>query len=166
MSSSPVRCLATAALLLSAATVHALERVPVLTLEVAQAMARGCETLAKAKGWRMNISVVDAGANAIVFTRMDRAFLGSADIAIRKAQFAANFPFTTRFASELIYGKDGKPGALPGFGETPGVIAYAGGLPVMAAGAHVGGVGVSGGSPDEDEQCAAAGLDAVKDALK
>lgn len=166
MTCSSTRCLVAAALLLGTAAGHALERVPVLNLETAQAMSRGCEALAKAKGWRMNIAVVDAGANLIVFSRMDRAFLGSADIATRKARFAANFPFTTRFAEELIYGKDGKPGALPGFGETPGVIAYAGGLPIMAAGTHVGGIGVSGGSPDEDEQCAAAGLDAVKDALK
>jgi glc operon protein GlcG len=49
----------------------------------------------------------------------------------------------------------------------PGIIAFAGGLPIMSAGgAHVGAIGVSGGTADQDEQCAQAGLDAAKDALK
>lgn len=163
---SSARCLATASLLLCAATTQALERAPVLSLEVAQAMSRTCEVMAKAKGWRMNIAVVDAGANMIVFHRMDQAFLGSSDMATRKARFSAGFPFSTRYAGELTFGKDGKPGAVPGLADMPGVVTFAGGLPIMAGAVQVGGIGVSGGSPDEDEQCAAAAIDAVKDALK
>ncbi|MDL2337999.1 MAG: heme-binding protein [Pseudomonadota bacterium] len=166
MSNWSARLVAVMSLSLSGIAVQALEREPVMTLDVAQDMSRACVAFAKAKGWRMNIAVVDAGANVIAFSRMDHSFLGSGDIATRKAKFAASFPVSTRYAGELVYGKDGKPGTLPGFVEMPGVVAFAGGLPVMAAGAHVGGIGVSGGSPDEDEQCAAAALDAVKGALK
>ena len=166
MSKSCAGCLAAASLLLCAAAAQALDRVPVLSLDVAQTMSRTCETLAKVKGWRMNIAVVDAGTNLIAFSRMDQAFLGSTDIAISKAKFSGSFPFSTRYAGELTFGKDGKPAPVPGLADIPGVVTFAGGLPIMVAGVQVGGIGVSGGSPDEDEQCAAAALDAVKDALK
>jgi glc operon protein GlcG len=157
---------AAALLLLACSTApQALERLPVLDLDTARRMAGACEALATQKGWRMNIAVVDAGANLLVFARMDRAFLGSGEIAIGKAAFSARFPFSTRFAEELAYGKGGKAPAVPGLAQTPGVVAFAGGLPVMAGTVQVGGIGVSGGSPDEDEQCAAAGLAAVKPAL-
>ncbi|HKX95074.1 MAG TPA: heme-binding protein [Methylibium sp.] len=161
-----LRRLAALALLASAGAAPALERVPALDLDTARRMAGACEALAQQKGWRMNIAVVDAGAHLLVFSRMDRAYLGSGEIAIRKAAFSARFPFTTRFAEELAYGKPGQPPAVPGLAQTPGVVAFAGGLPVVAGGVQVGGIGVSGGSPDEDEQCAAAGLAAVQPALK
>jgi glc operon protein GlcG len=160
-----LRRLAALALLASTAAAAALERVPALDLDTARRMAGACEALAQQKGWRMNIAV-DAGAHLLVFSRMDRAYLGSGEIAIRKAAFSAQFPFTTRFAEELAYGKPGQPPAVPGLAQTPGVVAFAGGLPVVAGGVQVGGIGVSGGSPDEDEQCAAAGLAAVQPALK
>ena len=153
------------ALLLAVAPAQALDRVPLLTLDVAQKMVATCEGLAREKGWRMQIAVVDAGAHLIAFERMDRAFLGSGDIALQKARFAANFPFSTRFAGELTFGKDGKGGPVPGLASIPGVVTFAGGLPIMAGGAHVGGIGVSGASADEDEACAKAAIDAVKDSL-
>ena len=80
---------------------------------------------------------------------------------------SANFPFPTRVFGELAFGKDGKPGAVPGIANVPGLITFAGGLPVMTANkAHIGGIGVSGGTADQDEECAKAGLDAVQNDLK
>jgi uncharacterized protein GlcG (DUF336 family) len=56
---------------------------------------------------------------------------------------------------------------IPGIAQVPGIIAFAGGLPLMTADkAHVGGIGVSGGTADQDEECAQAGIDAAKDMLK
>ncbi|MGY9053998.1 MAG: heme-binding protein [Alphaproteobacteria bacterium] len=48
----------------------------------------------------------------------------------------------------------------------PGVIAFAGGLPIKAGDHQIGGIGVSGASADQDEECAQAGLDAAADDLK
>jgi uncharacterized protein GlcG (DUF336 family) len=49
----------------------------------------------------------------------------------------------------------------------PGLMAMPGGLPITTAnGVPVGAIGVSGGTPDQDEECAQAGIDAVKDQLK
>ena len=59
----------------------ALDKMPALSLDLAKKMAAGCEAKAKEMGWKMNISVVDSGANEIFFERMDGAYLGSGDIA-------------------------------------------------------------------------------------
>jgi uncharacterized protein GlcG (DUF336 family) len=145
---------------------YALDKTPVLSLDVARKLVAGCEAKAVEKGWKMNIAIVDTGANLIEFSRMDRSFLGSGDIALRKAQTAARFPFPTRVIEDLSYGKDKKGGSLPGLALVPGMIAFAGGLPVMSGGVPVGAIGVSGGTADEDELCAQAALEAAKKALE
>ncbi|MEM7250028.1 MAG: heme-binding protein [Pseudomonadota bacterium] len=144
----------------------AVQMSPVLTVAVAKKMVDACEAKAAAEGWLLNIAVVDSGANLVAFRRMDGAFLGSIDIAIDKARTSAWFPFPTRFIAELAYGKDGQPGGLPGVAELDNVIAFAGGLPIMAGKAHIGGIGTSGATADQDEVCAQAALDAVAADLK
>jgi uncharacterized protein GlcG (DUF336 family) len=167
MSVHPFRSILSIALLLVSSPALALDSAPVLSLDVAKQMVVGCETQANAKGLKMNISVVDAGANQIVFERMDGAPLGSARIAQMKAQSSAWFPIPTRTIQELAYGKDLKGGSIPGWVLMPGLMAMPGGLPITTAnGVPVGAIGVSGGTPDQDETCAQAGLDAVKNLLK
>ena len=146
---------------------RALDKAPILTLNLARKMAAGCEAKAKEMNWKMNISVVDSGANQIFFEKMDGAYLGSGDIALHKAQTSARFPFPTRGVQELAYGKDLKGGMVPGLALVPGIVAFAGGLPIVTEDkVHIGGIGVSGGTSDQDEMCAQAGIDAVKDSLK
>jgi uncharacterized protein GlcG (DUF336 family) len=146
----------------------AVEKAPTLTLDVAQKLVAGCQAKATEKGWKMNIAIVDAGANLVAFERMDGAFLGSVMISENKAETSAKFPFPTRMLAELAFGKDMKGGGMvPGIAMVPGVITFAGGLPIKTAdGAHIGGIGVSGGTADQDEECAQAGLDGAKDVLK
>jgi glc operon protein GlcG len=145
----------------------ALDKTPVLSLDLAKKMAAGCEAKAREMNWKMNVAVVDSGANEIFFERMDGAYLGSGDIARHKAETSARFPFPTRGIEQLAYGKDLKGGTVPGLALVPGIVAFAGGLPVMTEDkTHIGAIGVSGGTADEDETCAQAGIDAVKDALK
>jgi len=91
----------------------ALDKMPVLTLDLAKQLAAGCEAKAKEMHWKMNISVVDSGANQIFFERMDGAYLGSGDIALHKAQTSARFPFPTRGVEQLVYGKDLKGAPCP-----------------------------------------------------
>ena len=88
----------TAAILIcvSSPAAWALDKAPVLTMDLAKKLAAGCEAKAKEMNWKMNISVVDSGANQIFFERMDGAYLGSGEIALHKAQTSARFPFPTR----------------------------------------------------------------------
>ena len=64
----------------------ALEKKPVMNLELAKKMADACEAKKSTTEWRpLNIAIVDSGADLILFRRQDGAFLGSIDIAINKA---------------------------------------------------------------------------------
>lgn len=97
---------------------------------------------------KMNIAVVDAGANLKAFARMDGAFLGSADIAMKKAKTARMFDAPTGALGSLT-----QPGGpLYGLEETNGgLVTFAGGLPLKnAAGQVIGAIGVSGSSIEND----------------
>ena len=123
----------------------ALDKMPIVSLDLAKKMAAGCEAKAKEMNWKLNISIVDSGANEIFFEKMDGAYLGSRDIAFHKAQTAAHFPFPTRFFQELAFGKDLKGGMAPGIAYVPNLIAFPGGLPIMTADkVQIGAIGVSG----------------------
>jgi glc operon protein GlcG len=98
---------------------------------------------------------------------MDGSALGSGLISQLKAETSAKFGYATRDVGEWAHGKDNKGGFLPGIAQVPGVISFAGGLPIKTeGGALIGGIGVSGGTPDQDEACAQAGLDEAKGMLK
>ena len=147
---------------------HHIKNKRVLTLDLAKAMADGCEAhFAKQTDWRsLNIAIVDDGGRLKLFRRMDNSFLLSIDIAMLKAGTSAGLPFPSRLVGELAFGKEGKPGPVPGIADIPGVAAFPGGLPIITKdGQHIGGIGVSGATGDQDEECAQAGLDAVKDML-
>lgn len=146
---------------------QALDQKPILTLDIAKAMADACEAMAVAEGWRpVNIAIFDDGANLKLFRRQENAFLGSIQVSQMKGHTSSMFPFPTRVFAELGYGKDGEPGMIPGIVEIPGIASFAGGLPIMTAGGQqIGAIGVSGATADEDEACAQAGIDAVADML-
>jgi len=133
----------------------------ILTQATAKKMADACEAAAKAKGWKMVIAILDAGGNLKHFTRMDDSFLISVGISQSKANTSASVPFSSRKFGEIA------KSMVPGLELTPNTATFAGGLPIITAGgAHIGAIGVSGASADDDEACAQAGIDAVKDALK
>ncbi len=62
-----------------------------IALEQAQKLIEAAKTKAKSIDTKMNIAVVDGGANLVAFVRMDDAWLGSVDIAIKKAKTARFF---------------------------------------------------------------------------
>ncbi|MBV8090179.1 MAG: heme-binding protein [Alphaproteobacteria bacterium] len=143
----------------------ALEMRPVLTLDVARKIVEACIAKAQQQGWKMHVAVLDIGGNLKAFARMDDAQLLSEEVAMRKAYTAAALPRSTREVAELAYSNpDRRPG---GIAFLPHVAVIQGGLPIMTAdGVHIGGVGVSGSTAQNDEACAQAGLDSVKDELK
>ena len=146
--------------LAAAGTAAAIEQRPVLTLDVAKKMAAACEAKAKQEGWKMNIAIVDSGGNLMYFLRQDDAFLKSIEIAQLKAGTSAGFPFSTKQVGEVS-------AKVPGISFVPGIVTFEGGLPIMTADSkHIGAIGVSGGTAEQDGVCAQAGLDAVKSDLK
>ena len=130
-----------------------------ITLEEAQRIISAAEEKAGQMGQPMNIAVMDAGRNLIAFHRMDGAWVASTDIAIDKAFTSAGRGLTTRKIGEMA--QPGQP--LFGINTTNGgrIVIFAGGIPLMRDGEVIGAIGVSGGTVDEDEEVAEAGVAAL-----
>lgn len=145
-------------LLLLAATVQAAgpqKQLPGdLTLAQAQEVLKAALVKAEAQGVPMNIAVVDAGGNLKAFAREDGAFLGSIDVATKKARTARFFNMST---AQL--GAASQPGKeLYGIEVTnDGLVIFGGGELLIKNGVIVGAIGVSGGSVAEDTNVAKAG---------
>ncbi len=107
----------------------------------------------------MDIAIVDAGGNLKAFIRMDGAWLGSIDIAIKKAKTARYFDMPTG-----VIGSLSQPGG-PLYGiehSNDGLITFPGGVPITnAAGDIIGAIGVSGSSVENDHDVATAGAEAL-----
>ena len=109
-------------------------------------------------GQPMNIAVVDAGGNLVAHVRMDKAWLGSIDISIKKAFTARAFDTSTKELSKLAQpGKDFYGIHASNDGK---VMIFAGGIPLKRGEEVVGAIGVSGGSGEQDQSVAEAGATA------
>ena len=127
-----------------------------ITLEAARRVVSAAEEKAREIGQPMDIAVLDGGRNLKSFARMDNAWLGSIEIAIDKAYTSTSFEMSTEdLASQA---QPGQP--LFGINTTNNsrVVIFAGGIPLQRDGQVVGAVGVSGGTPDQDQQVAEAGV--------
>jgi len=126
-----------------------------LSLEEAKMIVQNAEAKAKEISVMMNIAVVDVGRNLVAFERMDKAWLGSVNIAINKAYTAVAFNMTTE-----DLGKESQVGkSLFGIHATNNgrLVIFGGGIPLTKKGELVGAIGVSGGAVPQDIEVAKAG---------
>src|SRR5690606_37152946 len=130
-----------------------------ITLAQAEKIIAAAKKKATEIDTKMNICIVDGGANQVAFVRMDGAWLGSADIALKKAKTARFFDMPT-----------GEIGKLSQPGESLFNIEHSnGGLISFPSGVRlknkdvdiIGAVGVSGSSVENDHNVATAGAEAL-----
>ena len=133
-----------------------------ITLKQAQAAVQAAHEKSLEIGVKMNIAVVDAGANLVAFIRMDDAWLGSLDIAIKKAKTARFFDMPTG----AIGGLSQPGGPLYHIEHSNnGLITFPGGIPIKGDGGGVmGAIGVSGNTVENDHIVAEAGVRAIEQA--
>jgi uncharacterized protein GlcG (DUF336 family) len=126
-----------------------------VTLEEARKIIAAAERRAKEIGQPMNIAVADDGGNLVAHARMDNAWIGSVDIAINKAFTARAFDISTADLARLSQSGNQFFGIhASNHGR---VMIFAGGVPLRRGGRVIGGVGVSGGSGEQDHSVAEAG---------
>lgn len=126
--------------------------------EAALAAARAAVRRAEALDIRINVAVVDAAGTPLAFLRMHGSPLHSIRIAEDKAYTAASFGLSTARWDAVV----GDNAALrAGLAQRERLIMFGGGLPILHDGACIGGIGVSGGSEEQDEVCARAGLEVL-----
>ena len=127
-----------------------------ISLEEAQNVIWAAMQKAEEIGQPMNVAVVDNGRDLKAFARMEDAWLGSIDIAINKAFTSASFLMPTQDLAEMtqpgqpLYGLE-----TTNFGR---VVNFAGGIPLMRGEEAAGAIGVSGGTVDQDQEVAEAGV--------
>jgi uncharacterized protein GlcG (DUF336 family) len=130
-----------------------------ITLEQAQTAIQAALGKAKELNTKMDISVVDTSSNLKAFVRMDGAWLGSIDIAIKKARTASLFETNTGKIGQLS-----QPGG-PLYNiehSNGGLITFPGGVPIKTkTGEIIGAIGVSGSTVENDQAVAEAGAAAV-----
>ncbi|MBE8719625.1 GlcG/HbpS family heme-binding protein [Sphingobacterium pedocola] len=130
-----------------------------ITLDQAEKIITSAKERAASIDTKMNIAVVDAGANLLAFARMDGAWLGSLDISIKKAKTARFFDMDTGAIGELSQ----PGGSLYNIEHSNrGLITFPGGIPVKnSSGEIIGAIGVSGSSVENDHDVATAGANAL-----
>ena len=130
-----------------------------VTLADARRVIAAAEKKAAEIGQPMNIAVVDGGGNLVAHVRMDKAWIGSVDISIKKAWTSRAFDITTKDLGENSQSGDQFFGIHAS--NNGRVMIFAGGIPLKRGGEVVGGVGVSGGSGKQDHAVAEAGAAAL-----
>jgi glc operon protein GlcG len=123
----------------------------VLTLEAAEKVAAAAEAEAKKRNARVVIVVVDDGGYPLIVKRLDDTQVASVDVGIGKARTAAIFRRPSKDFEDQI--KSGRVASL----VLPGATPLQGGIPLAFNGKVVGAIGVSGNTPQEDEDIAKAG---------
>jgi glc operon protein GlcG len=123
----------------------------VLTLEVAKKIAAAAEAEAKKRGATVVIVVVDDGGHLLLLERLDDTQVASVEVGIGKARTAAIFRRPSKVFEDQV--RDGRVAAL----ALPGATPLQGGIPVEFEGKVIGAIGVSGNTPQEDEDIAKVG---------
>ncbi|MCB9959948.1 MAG: heme-binding protein [Rhodospirillaceae bacterium] len=126
-----------------------------LTLEGADQVMAAAMAFAAEQGWAATVCVSDGAGVPLLVRRSDGAWPASVDIAIGKAATAIRFGKPSGALEDMING--GRTAFVGTAGGTP----LRGGVPISVGGAVVGSVGVSGLTPDKDEQVALAGAAAL-----
>lgn len=131
-----------------------------ISLEAASVAANAAIEHAKKSGWRINVAVVDRAGHLVTFMRMPNSYIHSIELAIDKAYTSASFGFRTKDWMSLVSHDEGMK---LGFSSRKRLVVFGGGIPIELEGEQewIGGIGVSGASEAQDEECAIAGLAAI-----
>ncbi|MFY0805681.1 GlcG/HbpS family heme-binding protein [Peribacillus frigoritolerans] len=139
-----------------------IQKKAILPQELVSKMLNYAMSKAKELDTKSCIAIIDDGGNLAGFIKMDGSNLMPSQIAQNKAYTAVGFGLPTADWYPSI--KD-TPSLLHGLVHTDRMTIFGGGCPIYIEGELVGGIGVSGGTPDQDTECAQAALHAIEELL-
>jgi len=132
----------------------------VLTLEAAKQIVAASEADAKRRGATVVIVVVDDGGHVLLLERLNDTQVASVEVGIAKARTAAIFRRPSKVFEDQV--RDGRVAAL----ALPGATPLQGGVPIVYEGKVIGAIGVSGNTPQEDEDIAKVGAASAAAAIE
>lgn len=128
---------------------------------MAKKIALAAEKKATENNINVVISIYDNSGNLKYFQRMDNTSYGSIRISQLKAKTSASMPVSSKALTERSANMPANP-----YSAIPDILLLSGGLPIITQdGQHIGAIGISGATPELDEHCAKAGLEAIVDDL-
>ena len=148
-------CLALACTLTAPAAQPQLITKKALSLDAARTIAAAAEAFARKNNWSVTLAILDDGGHLLYFQRMDGVNIGAIEVCLRKAESAVKFKRPGKAFADRIPGQ-------PQVMVIPGAFPFEGGLPIVAGGEVIGGIGVSGATAEQDAMIAQAGLDALE----
>jgi uncharacterized protein GlcG (DUF336 family) len=128
-----------------------------LSLADAQKVLEGAQSHAAKLGIRVSIAVVDAGGHLVVLQRMDGASPMTPAVAEGKALGAAMFQRDGGWLLSVANDRPAFYSAVSGMARSR-IVPGLGSVPIKIDGVAAGAVGVSGGAPEQDLECAEAGV--------
>jgi uncharacterized protein GlcG (DUF336 family) len=131
---------------------------PPITLTQAKKVMAGAEAEAMKNKWLMVITILDSGGNVVMVQRLDGAQFGSIAVSKDKAYSAVAFRRPTKIFQDAL----AKGGENLRLLQLNGASTLDGGVPIVADGKVIGGIGVSGATGEQDAQVARAGADSLK----
>jgi ATP:cob(I)alamin adenosyltransferase len=125
---------------------------PPISLEILERMAERAKEKSRELGVPVVFSAVDGGGNLLLLERMEGALPGSVEVSAGKAYTANAFHMPTHELGQAAR----QDGPLYGIeNAAPGkIILFGGGFPYVSGGQIVGGIGVSGGTVEQDIEIA------------
>jgi uncharacterized protein GlcG (DUF336 family) len=129
-----------------------------ISLEEARKPAAAARAEAARNNWTMAIAIVDTSGNLVYYEKMDNTQIASATVAIDKARSAVLYKRPTKAFQDAVAGG----GAGLRILRLQGAMPVEGGQPLIRDGKIIGAIGVSGDTSEHDNQCATAGVAALK----
>ncbi|GAA1931595.1 GlcG/HbpS family heme-binding protein [Streptantibioticus ferralitis] len=124
-----------------------------VTLEAANALIQAVQTAAAEIGFEASVAVTDGGGHLKAFQRTDSTPFLASEVALDKAWTAASFGYPTHVWNNYL----ADPNVAP-LAHHPRLMAVGGGYPILEDGKLIGGLGISGGTYEQDQQAAEAAL--------
>tara|TARA_B100001250_G_scaffold316589_1_gene279005 strand:- start:897 stop:1364 length:468 start_codon:yes stop_codon:yes gene_type:complete len=126
-----------------------------ITTEQAKIAAAAAVEVMNDNGWKMALSIVDAGGHLVYFEKIQGTQFASIEVSMTKAYSAVGFRRPTRAWAQGISNN-------PALATLPGVVGSAGGVPIVVNGQIIGALGCSGDTGDNDEIACEAGAAAIE----
>ena len=125
-----------------------------MDLTRAKKLIAAVEQKALETGKQAVIAVVNAAGNPVAVHVMDGAYLVSYEVAVKKAYTAVAVKMSTMELNQLVQ----PGGTFYGLQTLEGMVTFGGGIPITVGGVIIGGLGVSGGTGEEDHALCSYGL--------